>query len=41
VTIGRQQGKPVEEQVEWTRASRSREESLDGAADLREDTGSP
>ena len=41
MTIGCQQGEPVEEQVEWTRASRSPEESPDGAADLWEDTRSP
>jgi hypothetical protein len=41
VAIGRQQGEAVEEQVEWTRASRSREERLDSPADLREDIRSP
>jgi hypothetical protein len=37
VTIDRQQGEPVEEQIERTRASWSRRESPDGSADLWKD----
>ena len=40
VSVGGQQGEPVEQQVEGTRSARRRGERLDGAADLQQDAPS-